>query len=102
MVAWTIACFWAAYEDPCLECGDWEKYHESKDKYNNLREIKTCVDPNNVFNMGNTLLPPRTLGVLVHAYRSANGKRPHKPGCVCVRVSKCGLCVILSRILKLV
>ena len=45
---------------------------------------------------GQHVATPRTLGVLVHAYRSANGKRPHKPGCVCVRVSKCGFCVILS------
>ena len=45
---------------------------------------------------GQHVATPRTSGVLVHEYRSANGKRPHKPGCVCVRVSKCGFCVILS------
>ncbi|KAL3797145.1 hypothetical protein HJC23_000483 [Cyclotella cryptica] len=41
--------FWAAYEDTCLECGAWEKYYESLSKYNELRRIKGCVDPNNVF-----------------------------------------------------
>ena len=29
---------------------------------------------------GQHVATPRNLGVLVHAYRSANGKRPHKPG----------------------
>ena len=41
--------FWGAYEDTCLECGAWEKYYESRSKYNELRRIKGCVDPDNLF-----------------------------------------------------
>ncbi|KAL9178796.1 hypothetical protein ACHAXT_003927 [Thalassiosira profunda] len=42
--------FWAAYDSPCLECGDWELYYDSRPKYNRLSSIKRCVDPDNVFN----------------------------------------------------
>ena len=38
-----------AYGDICLECGAWEKYYESRSKYNKLRNIKGCVDPDNLF-----------------------------------------------------
>jgi hypothetical protein len=41
--------FWGAYEDYCLECGAWKKYYESLSKYNELRRIKVCVDPDNLF-----------------------------------------------------
>ena len=38
-----------AYEEPCFTCGDWEKYFDSRPKYNQLSSIKHCVDPNNLF-----------------------------------------------------
>jgi hypothetical protein len=41
--------FWNAYGDICLECGAWEKYYESRSKYNKLSRIKRCVDPENLF-----------------------------------------------------
>mmetsp|Transcript_39026 Transcript_39026/g.68588 ORF Transcript_39026/g.68588 Transcript_39026/m.68588 type:complete len:88 (+) Transcript_39026:2-265(+) len=52
--------FWAAYEDPCLECGDWEKYYESNQKYAELVRIKHCVDPDNVFQ--NSMSVPTQVG----------------------------------------
>ncbi|KAL7518124.1 hypothetical protein ACHAWX_002982 [Stephanocyclus meneghinianus] len=41
--------FWGAYEDICLECGAWKKYYESRSKYDRLKKIKGCVDPDNLF-----------------------------------------------------
>ncbi|KAL7518071.1 hypothetical protein ACHAWX_002929, partial [Stephanocyclus meneghinianus] len=41
--------FWGAYEDICLECGAWNKYYESRSKYDRLRQIKGCVDPDDLF-----------------------------------------------------
>lgn len=44
--------FWAAYETPDLTTASSEdvgKYYESADKYDRLVEIKSCVDPNDVF-----------------------------------------------------
>ena len=52
--------FFSAYEDPCLECGDWEKYYESNQKYAELVRIKRCVDPDNVFQ--NSLSVPTQVG----------------------------------------
>jgi len=40
--------FWGAFDDPNLE-EDWPKYYESQDKYEELKEIKSCVDPDNLF-----------------------------------------------------
>lgn len=41
--------FWNPDEDPCLECGDSEFYYDDEEKFTRLREIKSCVDPDNVF-----------------------------------------------------
>lgn len=36
-------------EDVCLACGDFEFYYEDENKFDTLRSIKSCVDPNNLF-----------------------------------------------------
>ena len=72
---------------PAIESGRWHFPNLGRMQYQPVSDHRV---------QGQHVVTPRTLGVLVHAYRSANVKRSHKPGCVCVRVSKCGFCVILS------
>uniref|UniRef100_A0A7S2VE00 FAD-binding PCMH-type domain-containing protein n=1 Tax=Entomoneis paludosa TaxID=265537 RepID=A0A7S2VE00_9STRA len=54
--------FWGAYGEPNLaKREDWTKYYESEDQYNRLVDIKTLVDPGNLF-YNNMSLPVRKLG----------------------------------------
>jgi len=40
--------FWGAYDDPDLATM-WAQFYESEDKYETLKDIKACVDPENLF-----------------------------------------------------
>lgn len=41
--------FWNPDEETCLACGDSKYYYDDQEKFDRLREIKSCVDPNMVF-----------------------------------------------------